>query len=238
MTTDGPGFRPVKYRLRPRIHVSMPNMGMLRVEHTSNLLRWIGSGKYDMSWHPLLNKAPLDRARNECHQIFMSSSDDYLFFMDADTVPPVEALDVLLEADKDIISATVQTLGEHKGQPQLVPVALRWDESDPEDIGYKAYWGDGIEEVDIATLACTLIKRRVLEEVGPRAFQYVFDPGNKWGTDGYSEDFFFSRLAKEKGFRIFNHYGILCSHFKTFDTKTVNRLMTNAALGARHASIR
>jgi cellulose synthase/poly-beta-1,6-N-acetylglucosamine synthase-like glycosyltransferase len=219
----------VKPVYKPSIFIAMPNMGTLATGHTQNLLKWFLSGKYRLTWFPLMNKAPLDRARNECHKAFLESTCDYLFFLDADTVPPIDTLDQLLAADKDMISATVQTLSSHKGQPQLIPVAFRWNTEDPDDIGYKAHWGRGVEEVDIATLACTLIKRKVMEKVGKRAFQYVCD--NEWGTDGYSEDFYFSRLVREKGFMIWNHYGILCSHIKEFDAKTVNALLVGGTNG-------
>lgn len=214
----------------PTIFVAMPNLGELATGHTSNLIAWFMSGKYRLTWFPLMGKAPLDRARNECHQAFIAKPHDYLLFMDSDTVPPVDVIDQLLEADKDMISATVQTLQRHFNKPKLVPVAFRWNVDDPDDIGYKAYWGEGIERVDVTTLACTLIKREVLEAVGKRAFQYVYDPDSEWGIEGWSEDFFFSRLVGEKGFEIYNHYGVLCDHYKTFSTKTVNELMLNAHL--------
>jgi len=219
----------VKPVYKPSIFIAMPNMGTLATGHTQNLLEWFLSGKYRSTWFPLVGKAPHDRARNECHRAFIESGCDYLFFLDADTVPPVDVIDRLIDADKDMISATVQTMKEHKGNPQLVPVALRWNEEDPEDVGYKAYWGNGVEEVDVATLACTLIKKKVMQAVGPRAFQFVYN--DEYGTDGMSEDFYFNERVKEAGFNAWNHYGILCSHHKTFDTKTVNALMVNARGG-------
>lgn len=209
----------------------MPNLGELAVGHTVNLIKWMPSGKYDILWFPLVGKAPLDRARNECHQAFLQSRYDYLFFLDADTVPPVEALDMLLMADVDMVSATVQTFKMHNGEPRLDPVAYRWNEEDPEDIGYKVYVGSGVDEVDVATLACTLIRRPVLEKVKIPAFQYQCL--DKFGIDGYSEDFFFSRCVKEAGFKIHNHYGILCHHFKKFDCAVVNTLMINASLAGK-----
>lgn len=208
---------------KPSVFFAMPNMGQLAVGHTQNLLAWVMSDKYRWNWKPVTGVSPYDRARNECHRLFMESGCEYLLFMDADTVPPVNALDLLLEADKDMISAVVQTVQTHKDEPRLVPVALRWNDEDPKDIGLKAYIGKGIEEVDATTLACTLIKRKVMKAVGPRAFQFTYT--DEYGTDGMGEDIYFNERVKEHGFKIFCHYGVVCSHHKEFDAKTVNDLM-------------
>jgi len=220
------------------VFIAMPNLGMLRVGHTDNLLRWFLSGKYRLKWHPVTNVFPHDRARNTCHREYMNSSADgitgelahhfeagiaferydYMLFLDADTVPPASVIDELIAADKDMISATVQTWKTESGKAVLIPVALKMS-----DDGYRVHWGEGIEEVDVTTCACTLIKREVLERVGPRAFQFVAD--DEWGTDGIGEDFYFCERVKAAGFSVWNHYGVICSHYKSADTKAVNALL-------------
>jgi len=208
---------------KPSVFIAMPNLGQLAVGHTQNLMAWALSDKYRWEWKPVIGVSPYDRARNECHRLFMESGKEYMLFMDADTVPPVDALDRLIAADKPMISATVQTVQMHKGEPRLIPIALRWNEEDPEDVGLKAYVGNGVEEVDATTLACTLIKRKVMKAVGPRAFQFGY--GDEYGTTGIGEDIFFNNLVKEAGFSIWNHYGVVCSHLKEIDMRTVNGLM-------------
>ena len=224
--------------MKPSIFIAMPNLGTLRVGHTDNLLRWFMSGKYRLKWYPVTNVFPHDRARNLCHKVFMNTGVDevqselskhfeggidferydYMLFLDADTVPPASVIDQLIEADKDMISATVQTWKTEGGKAILIPVALRMS-----DEGYKVHWGSGIEEVDATTCACTLIKREVLEKVGPRAFQFMAD--DAWGTDGIGEDFYFCERVKAAGFSVWNHYGIICSHHKEVDTLAVNALL-------------
>ena len=211
---------------RPSIFIAMPNMGTLAIGHTQNLMTWALSGKYRWEWKPVTSISPHDRARNECHRLFMESECEYMLFMDADTVPPVDALDKLLAADKDMISATVQTVQSHNGEPRLIPIALRWNEDDKNDVGLKPYIATGIERVDATTLACTLIKRAVMSAVGPRAFQFEYS--DEYGTEGCGEDIFFCRKVTEAGFEMWNHYGILCSHFKEFNTVDVNNLMNVA----------
>lgn len=217
---------------KPSIFIATPNLGWLRVEHTDNLTRWFLSGKYRLRWYSLTNIRPGYKARNMCHRDFLKDgSYDYMLLLDADTIPPVDVIDRLLARDKDMVSATVQTIKENKdGTPKLIPVAFRWDDSDKEDIGYRACWdkeNEGIKEVDIGTLACCLIKRKVLEAVGPGAFTNWHESG--WCIEGKSGDFCFSEKVRKAGFRIWNDYGILCDHFKEIPSKMVNKLMLGAS---------
>lgn len=218
--------------MKPSIFVAAPNLGVLRVEHTNNLVNWFLSGKYRMRWSCLKNVQPGYAARNKCHQDFLEDgSFDYMLCLDADTIPPVDVIDRLLDDDKDMVSATVQTLKESKeGEINLIPVAFRWDESDKEDIGYKVHADKGLVEVDMGTLACCLIKKKVLEAVGPGAFTNWYD--DEWNIKGKTGDFCFSERVREVGFHIWNDYRILCDHFlKEISTKQINALMLMASKG-------
>lgn len=231
--------------MRPSIYIAMPNTGTLRVHHTDNLLRWFASGKYILKWAAITGFFPHDRARNECHKRFMAASTDeimpelskhfeagidvprydYMLFLDADTVPPPGVIDKLLDDDKDMVSATVQTWKIENGVAVLIPVALRMS-----DEGYKVHWASsGVHEVDATTCACTLIKREVLEGVGKRAFQFKAD--DEWGTDGIGEDFYFCERVKAAGFSVWNDYDIACDHHKEVSTLKVNALLTGVDHG-------
>lgn len=205
---------------KPSIFLAIPNLGVIDTDISVLLLQWFFSGKYRLKYFPPKNVRPLDKARNVCHQEFLKEDYDYLFFLDARVVPPFDVIDRLLKADKDMISATVQTIQSHEGEPRLIPVALRMDEKDK---GYKPYFGKGIEEVDVTTCACTLLKRKVMEEVGKQAFKHTMT--DEEGVEGLSEDFYFSERVKRAGFRIWNDYTMLCSHFKDTDMRVINQLM-------------
>ena len=178
----------------------------------------MASGKYRVKYFPPENVRPLDKARNVCHREFLKENYDYMFFLDARVVPPVDALDKLLAADKDMISITAQTIQAFEGEPRLVPVAMRKASG-----GYKPHFGTGLEQVDVTTCACTLIKRTVMEKVGKRAFQHTMT--DEWGTEGLSEDFYFCERVRSAGFEIWNDYTQLASHFKDTDMRTINKLM-------------
>jgi len=142
---------------------------------------------------------------------------DYLFFLDADTVPPVDVIDRLLAHDVDMVSAVVQAW--QYGGPTAI--AMRWSD---EKEGYLPHYGNGLERVDIATLACSLIKREMMEGLLPGVFAFE-EPEDAWGIEGYSEDFVFCRRAKAAGFEIYTDYSILCSHHKRVDLAEVNSIL-------------
>jgi len=211
----------VKPVYKPSIFIAVPNVGIVSTEISIRLLQWVSSGKYTIKYYPPENVRPLDKARNLCHKVFLESKMDYLFFLDARVVPPPDALDKLIAANKDMVSVTAQTIQAFEGEPRLVPVAMRKAEG-----GFKPHFGDGLEQVDVTTCACTLIKRKVMEKVGKRAFKFTMT--DEWGTEGYSEDFYFCERVKKAGFKIWNDYTQLASHFKDTDMKTVNDLMAIA----------
>ena len=206
---------------RPSIFLAIPTLGVVSTAISVRLLQWVTSGKYRIKYFPLENVRPIDKARNVCHREFLKEDYDYLFFLDGRVVPQVDVLDKLIAANKDIVSSTVQALQAFEGAPRLVPVAMRKAEG-----GFKPHFGEGLERVDATTMACTLIKRKVMEAVGKRAFQHTMI--DEWGTTGYSEDFYFCERARGAGFEIWNDYTQLASHFKETDMRTINSLMAIA----------
>ena len=48
---------------------------------------------------------------------------------------------------------------------------------------------------------------------------------HKNGLAIYSEDMVFSQQCQEAGYKLYNHFGLLCKHYKTIDIKDVNNLM-------------
>jgi len=211
--------------MKPSIFVATPNLGEISTDVVFTVLPWIMSGKYQIFWSAPQYYRPGDRARNICHKLFLESGYEYLFFLDERVVPPMDTLDRLLAADRPIIGAAAQMLKHENGRPLLLPVAMDWY---PEDNGYKPQKGKlkGIRKVDVVTCACTLIKREVMEAVGPRAFAQPH--GDEWGTTGQSCEFYFCDRVREKGYEIFVDYDILCDHYVRAGLKSVNALMNEA----------
>jgi len=102
------------------------------------------------------------------------------------------------------------------------PIAYRWDET-RDGGGYFHHWTTKpgkIDHVDVSSLACTLIRRKVLEDARRPPFRFTM--GDQWGIAGLGEDFYFCEGVREKGYRIWVDYSIVAHHFKIQDTRMIN----------------
>ena len=166
------------------------------------------------------NIKPWDRARNVCHREFLREKKgyQYLFFLDANTIPQQDILDRLLAHDVPMVAGLVQIWQEH-----LMPMSFRWDN---EKDGYVAHHGEGLQAVDVTTCACTLIKREVMERVRRPAFKFPHD--DEFGAEGISEDFYFCEGVTAAGFSIAVDFDAICDHDIHMRSLAVNRDLVSA----------
>jgi GT2 family glycosyltransferase len=133
--------------------------------------------------------------RNRLLEEFLQSHCDYLFSVDSDILVPANCLQLLLQAEGDVVSALVCN-GEEIGDDRFYNVfTLIENHLQP----IRDFPRDRLFPVD-CTGAAYLIKRRVIS-AGVRY-------NSRWGP----EDVGFCREAKEHGFTIFCHGGVECCH--------------------------
>lgn len=126
---------------------------------------------------------------------------DYLLAVDSDIVVPKDALRKMLGHDKDVITGMyIQRIpGTHAleiyGFGGRVP--------------YDLIRGQGLVEIDGCGFGCVLVKSEVFKTVGYPQFVYHSAIDHK---DTISEDTYFCKKAKEKGFRIWVDTSIKCPH--------------------------
>ena len=135
-------------------------------------------------------------SRQRIRDKFMESKCKYLLFCDVDTIPPVDAIQKLMDADKDIITGlTTSRLDES--------VLAFWKNGYPEQDQKREFLKNSPEivEIDGAGLYLTLIKRPVLEKI-------LFN----WNS--IIDDAEFYMRARVLGYKIFMHKGILCKHYR------------------------
>ena len=135
-------------------------------------------------------------SRQRIRDKFMESKCKYLLFCDIDTIPPVDAIQKLMDADKDIITGlTTSRLDES--------VLAFWKNGYPEQDQKREFLKNSPEivEIDGAGLYLTLIKRPVLEKI-------LFN----WNS--IVDDAEFYMRARVLGYKIFMHQGILCKHYR------------------------
>jgi len=210
-----------KYSLnkKPRIFIAVPNFtGFIYNELAIRLIEWSHDPEIQIKIRFYPNLAPLDNCRNRVAKEFLENYDDYILFIDDDIVPPSNTLRELLKADKDIIAPLCFTFNHgDDGIPFPQPVAHRYDKNHE----YKPYFGQGIEETDVVTGGCFLVRREVMEKL-ERPFYFTY---HKNGIVIYSEDFVFSQQCQKLGYKLYTHYGLLCKHIRQIDIKAINDLM-------------
>lgn len=191
----------------------------MRTELNRTLNIWISSDKYDLSIYTN-DDHPLDKARNICVREFLKTDCEYMFWIDSDMNCPLDTLDRLLASDKDMISAIClwwKYIPE-TGQYTLIPMAVE---------GGVVITGKGCTKVDRSNVNCTLIKRKVLDKLGPGKFYYDFTNQERTELNS-SEDYTFCDAVKAAGYQIFVNFDITASHFKTVDLLDIFKYLSRA----------
>jgi len=209
---------------RPKVMIGIPNLTGKIVTPLHHMLEaWKQDPRYEIEENTPMNVFPLDSARNKIVKSFLEGDCDYLWFIDDDIVPPIDALDRLVKADKDIIGAVAFAIKSQDGENFPYPVTLRYDEEKK----YKVYYGKGIETVDATGGACIMYKRHVFEHPSmerPYKFKYHRD-----GILSLTCDFRVHQKSQKAGFKIYIDFGLVCSHYKEGDIKEQNRVLANNA---------
>ncbi len=217
---------------KPRIFIAMPNKVDIAWPTAKRLFEWGESGKYVLHVYGPMNVVPHHRARNVCHREFVQTQErlrgkgirpfTHMLWVDSDTEPPEDAIDVLLRHDKDICGFLVQAWKDHGP----MHIALNWNEKAN---GYSPHYREpnspGVQRVDIASLACCLVKAEVMEAMPHGVF--AWEETDEWGTKGWGEDFVFFRKAKDLGFETYVDYTALCRHYVRIDIADANKLLAD-----------
>ncbi len=207
------------------IFICIPNLGEMSPKLTERLLYWQQkhSREYNLKFYFPGGMLPLDNARNHCVNEFMKISkyeDDRLWFIDADIIPPFNALEVLMKHDKDICGLLCFMMKpDDRGQIVPLPIAMRYNIEKK----YQVYFdGSGLAEVDALGGGCIMSKRKVFETIGGRCFEFHYYPD---GTLSLVGDYDYCQKAQRAGFKIWVDFNNLCSHIKAIDLFAINNLM-------------
>ena len=187
-----------------RVFLALPNLGWIKYELHLHVWHWYARHKIEI-FGPN-GERPVAYAKNLCIEKFLEGSCDYIWFIDSDTVPPLNALDLLLEAKVDVISGVVrQHVRDSDGVIRPLPMICRMV---PGGL-LTVRGGEGVEEIDACGAACLLIHRSVFDRVpGPPWFEQ-----GSWGEKRGS-DFNFCEQLREVDVPIYCHFGVYCTHHK------------------------
>ena len=172
-----------------------------------------------------LEGQPVDAARNRLAASFLESDSRFLLFVDSDATWPPEAARRLMRLNLPVVTACiyrrglppVPTFGTYAGINGEGNHAYNFGWSirrilelveklgiDPDEApNAVCFNGDRVEEIEGCGMHFCMIRRDVLEKVGPRPFA---------AEDGAGEDFYFCRRVQRAGFGIFVNLAIHTGH--------------------------
>lgn len=187
-----------------------------------------GSKKYKFSTLILENIVGYALMRNKASKHFLASDCERMWFIDNDVMPADNALS-LLDVEGDIVAAVVPFVHCAAG------AYLKLDDVNDLTTRDEHYFLSGhLMDVTCVGTACTIIKRRVLEDPAmrysrdfirrdgkpdrlnddepPAIFKYHYLPN---GGTNMGEDFDFSYRASKLGYRVVYDGRVVCDHVKT-----------------------
>ena len=180
-------------------------MGWICTPLVALAIRWIRD--YGAVWWTPERLRPISYAKNWCAKKFMESDCTHFWMLDADTIPPSDALDMLLDADCDIVAAVVRTMKlDLDGIVKPVAMLMRGHEGQ-----YYEASGSGVQSVDRIGFGCVLFKRRVFEMI-----KFPWFEEKPWG-EVRGTDFIFCEKLEELGVPIHGHFDVICQHRKEWD---------------------
>jgi hypothetical protein len=131
---------------------------------------------------------------------------DYLFAVDYDVSFPSDTLERLLSHDKDVVSGIYR---QRNPDRQILEIFEENDRDGYSHIEWEKIRDRGLVQIGACGFGCVLVKKQVMADIGYPQFVYksAVDHNNT-----FSEDLYFAKKAKEKGFRIYADTTILCDH--------------------------
>lgn len=195
--------------------VGIPTRGMIHYKVISSwksLLYPINS-KSVMVWAPNME---IGEARNKLVESFLKEKDlDYLLFIDDDLILQNEALLKLFRGLDEHSFDVIGSVYRLKDSSRDV-VAYIEKNGMIESVSDEELLQNEFMEVHVVGMGFTLIHRRVLEQMPLECFKTVQESCS-FGTKLFTEDVYFCRMVRDKGFKI----GLSCeSIMGHIDTRT------------------
>jgi hypothetical protein len=191
----------------PHIQISIPTKDSIRAETVTWLMSQHSTKDYYIDFKIVLGGWSVEAQRNAQVLGFLEDKNaTHLLLVESDVVPPIDAVGRLLSHNVDIVAGvcpiyidgnavynTFVEIGEGLFHPLSKPDVLE------------------LAEVDGIGMGCTLIARKVLEEIPPPWFEIDADI---YGIPTVSEDFWFCTNVRKHGFKIHVDWNVRCVHHK------------------------
>jgi len=192
-----------------KVFIAVLSMGKVHIELVNRLIVWSKNGAFPSA---TVGVKPVDHARNEAVRAFLKTGREYLFFVDEDTIPPVDAIEKLLAVNKDIVSGMTPILRQHEGKlVSCFNVFTHEEIVGDEKRLHSLDENSGIHKIERCGTSCLLIHRSVFEKMPAPWFITKF---NEDYTTYTSEDLNFCDMARAKGIEIYTDTSVVARHAK------------------------
>lgn len=197
----------------PNILVSVPTTGWIHKHVVFAIVRLLADRRYRLRLI-LPTHRPFENNLHHVVHEWCQTGEDYWLSIDADNPPMRNPLDCV-ELDKDILGFPTPVwhfTGEHENERPIYWNAYRKVEL-LNDAAYKPWEPmEGLQQVDAIGTGCFLIARRVFDDAAMRQAPFL----RTTLSDGRVEkgnDIAFCERARERGWKIWAHFGYPCRHF-------------------------
>lgn len=215
----------------PNLAIGIPHLGDLPDYFFKSVVA-MKKGPQGTYFLTMVKNHPVDLARNLIVETVLDESDaTHLLFLDSDMTFPVLAAERLLQANKDIVSATyfarAETPSPHAYEfnrrdengvtwyRSMAEEFAAWVKANPVhvDQGNESLFAQHLVKVDAVGAGCLLIRRHVLERIDELhgADPYPWFKNHEGSRGG--EDFTFCERARAAGFDIWVDFGVQCNHY-------------------------
>jgi len=189
---------------RTKVMIAIPHTGWIVAGLETRITQWIMEGDYDVEQFFSAVK-PTYANRNIIAKKFLDSDCDYLLTIDSDTVPTVNPLK-MIEHGLDVVGGVYPVWKD----TNYLWLAC-WRDTDGSYKQYKKEKREGLKEVDALGTGCMLVSRKVIEAI-PRPF--IDKVSEEVGDRELGHDLYFCLRAKEKGFKVYADFDVVCDHVK------------------------
>lgn len=181
----------------------MPTNRLIKPKTAASIMNLIAHSNYEFEILVSTRGYNTSENRNWIAAKTVNSGCDYLFFVDDDMILPENALERLLEANKDIIGGVYLT----KYEVQDYVYELLPDKQIPKDERV------GVFEVAAIGTGAMLIKCEVFKHLKQPWFKYEW---NENGSVKRSHDWIFCEDARKAGYRVFADASLDIKHIGSF----------------------
>lgn len=166
--------------------------------------------------------SPIVHNRNLQVQSFLGQGEDYIFFLDSDTIPAAGTVERLLEAaDEDAPEGVIHVAPGWANMPGYLPYPAAYLEIPGKPGVYKpAAEGPGEPiNVDACGMSGALVHRSVFADWTCPWFRAETDEVGNW----HSEDFNFFADMAEDGYQVIAHLDLVADHHRAVSLATVRQ---------------